>query len=73
MRQLFCLNFNTKDLFIFVIGLFSMIKIRLLGTFGVSELFVFVSYLFINPFMVQENKESIGFAFCSGIPVCKTL
>ena len=66
MRQLFCLNFNTKDLFIFVIGLFSMIKFRLLGTFGVSELFVFVSYLFINPFMVQENKQVrrlITFAF----------
>ena len=28
---------------------------------------------FTDVFMVQENKESIGFAFCSGIPVCKTL
>lgn len=57
MQQLFCLNFCRKDLFIFIIGLFSMIKIRLLGTFGVSELFVFVSYLFINPFIVQKNVQ----------------
>jgi hypothetical protein len=57
MRQLFGLNGTNKDIFVFVIGLFSMIKFRLLGTFGVSELLVFASYVFISPLLMQENKQ----------------
>lgn len=50
-------NCSNKDIFVFIIGLFSMIKFRLLGTFGISELMVFLSYLCINPLYAQENKQ----------------
>lgn len=43
-----------------------MIKLRLLGTFGASELLVFASYIYINPLFALRNKQVrqlIKFAF----------
>lgn len=51
------MNYDRKDILVFIIGLLSMIKLRILGTFGVSELIVFISYLFVNPFKAQENSQ----------------
>lgn len=66
MQQIHTTNNRSKDIFIFIIGLFSMIKLRLLGTFGASELLVFVSYIYINPLFALRNKQVrqfITFAF----------
>lgn len=66
MRLLLGTNCNNKDIFIFIIGLLSMIKFRLFGTFGASELLVFASYIYINPLFALRNKQVrrlIGFAF----------
>ena len=66
MRLLLGINYSNKDIFIFIIGLLSMIKFRLFGTFGASELLVFASYIYINPLFALRNKQVrrlIGFAF----------
>ena len=49
---------DRKDTLIFFIGLFSMIKVRFLGTFGISEILVFCSYFFIGLRLgLSENKR----------------
>lgn len=66
MKVLFGLKLDNKDLFVFIIGLFSMIKFRVLGTFGISELLVFASYCYINPMFATREKQVrrlIAFAF----------
>lgn len=57
MRFEFGIPLINKDRFIFIIGLLSMIKFRFLGTFGISELLVFSSYLCINSQIALENKH----------------
>lgn len=49
-------SFNRKDCLVFILGLFSMIKIQLLGTFGISELIMVLllfkikdNSFFLNP------------------------
>ena len=52
---------NKKDILIFIIGLFSLIKIRVLGTFSISELLIFSLYFFsVNPFIWLKNKGMIN-------------
>lgn len=46
-----------KDIFIFIIGLLSLIKFRILGTFGASELIIFASYFFIDYSIARNNKQ----------------
>lgn len=49
--------FEKKNFFVFLIGLFSLIKIRVLGTFGISELLIFGLYFFyVNPFLWLKDK-----------------
>ena len=51
---------TTKDLFVFIIGLLSMIKMRFLGTFAVSEILIFASYFFISkPFAFRKDKNIV--------------
>lgn len=57
MRLPFDINISGKDLFVFIVGLTSMIKLRLLGTFGIGELIVFASYIYINPLFVMRDKQ----------------
>lgn len=46
-----------KDILIFIIGLLSMIKVRILGTFGISELLCFGLYFCVaNPFLWIKHK-----------------
>ena len=55
-------TFDRKDTLIFLIGLFSMIKVRFLGTFGLAEILIFGLYFFIkNPFVFLQNKNTTHF------------
>lgn len=48
---------DRKDIIIFIIGLLSLVKVRLLGTFGMSELLIFGLYFFtVNPFLWLKNR-----------------
>lgn len=50
-------DIDGKDFLVFIIGLFSMIKVRILGTFGLSEIFIFVLYFFVaNPFIWLKHR-----------------
>lgn len=46
-----------KDILIFIIGLFSNVTVRVLGTFGISEILCFVSYfVIVNPFLWKKHE-----------------
>lgn len=53
---------SSKDWLVFILGLLTMIKIRLLGTFGVSELIMF-GLLIIkakeNPFFQNRQAKTL--------------
>lgn len=60
---------DSKDWLVFILGLFTMLKVRLLGTFGISEIIMiplFVVTAKNNPFF--KNKKG-----CTAIHVCYTL
>lgn len=46
---------NKKNLFVFILGLLAMIKVRFLGTFAVSELLVLMGYLYVPLTFVRRN------------------
>lgn len=70
MRQLFCLNWSKKDWFVFIVGLFSMIKFRLLGTFALSELMIFTTYLFIGFRTKFTDNKRMNYLFVFAILWC---
>ena len=70
MQQLFYLNWGKKDLFVFIIGLLSMIKFRLLGTFALSELIIFITYLFIGFRTEFTNNKRMNYLFLFAILWC---
>lgn len=70
MQQLFYLNWGKKDLFVFIIGLLSMIKFRLLGTFALSELIIFITYLFIGFRTEFANNKRMNYLFLFAILWC---
>ena len=70
MRQLFNLNWSEKDKFVFIIGLLSMIKFRLLGTFALSELIIFITYLFIGFRTEFSNSRRMNNLFILAILWC---
>lgn len=52
-------SLDRKDILVFVIGLFSLIKVRVMGTFGVSEILCFCLYFTTsNPFLWTKHKET---------------
>lgn len=51
---------SKKNCVVFIIGLFSFIKIRILGTLGISEILIIGLYMgLINPFSFLENKNVV--------------
>lgn len=51
---------SKKNCVVFIIGLFSFIKIRILGTLGISEILIIGLYIgLINPFSFLENKNVV--------------
>ena len=70
MQQFFYLNWCKKDLFVFFIGLLSMIKFRLLGTFALSELIIFITYLFIGFRTEFTNNKRMNYLFLFAILWC---
>ena len=50
---------QNKDWLIFLLGLLTMIKMRLLGTFGVSELIMIPMLFFIPKKEFLENKQAV--------------
>lgn len=51
---------SEKNCVVFIIGLFSFIKIRILGTLGISEILIIGLYIgLINPFSFLENKNVV--------------
>lgn len=59
---------DTKDKFVFVIGLFAMIKFRILGTFALSELIVFASYFFIPQiYTIKYPRKVINFILMASL------
>lgn len=59
MQMVFGINrfADKKDIVVFFVGLFSLIKVRVLGTFGISELLIFGLYFcYVNPFLWLKNK-----------------
>ena len=51
---------DSKDWLVFILGLFTMLKVRLLGTFGISEIIMiplFVVTAKNNPFF--KNKKAV--------------
>lgn len=69
MRRVFGINngsLDRKDILIFIIGLFSLVKVRVLGTLSVSELMCFGLYFLVaNPFRGLKNKRVAQFFFAS--------
>lgn len=68
--RLFWLNWSRKDWFVFIIGLFSMIKFRLLGTFALSEIIIFITYLFIGFRTEFTNNKRMNYLFFLAILWC---
>lgn len=49
---------NNKNLLVFLIGLLSLIQVRVVGTFGIAELIAIAAFPFIKPFkIIQKNKR----------------
>ena len=51
-----------KDILVFIIGLFSFVKVRVMGTFGISEILCFGLYLVVaNPLLWMKHKGVTNF------------
>ncbi len=47
-----------KDLFVFVLGLLALVKVRFVGTFAIAELVAFAMLPFINWSKFKENQQT---------------
>ena len=50
-------NIEKKDIIVFIIGLLAMVKVRILGTFAIAEIVVFVTTPFIALSLYKNNKN----------------
>ena len=51
-------NIGKKDIFVFVIGLLAMVKVRILGTFAIAEIMAFIATPFIASSLYKNNKNA---------------
>lgn len=54
-------NGNRKDILALIIGLFSMVKFRLLGTFALSEILIFSMLIFIPYLSFRKSEKCLIF------------
>lgn len=51
-------NIRKKDIFVFVIGLLAMVKVRIFGTFAIAEIMAFIATPFIASSLYKNNKNA---------------